>query len=172
MSLDEWRYTLDVNLTGTFLTVKHAAQAMAGSGGSIVAISSIAGALTHRFMAGYCASKAGGEMLVRCAADELGALGIRVNAVRPGLVPTDLAAPLATDDVVVADYLDQMPIARLGTTDDVAAAVRWLAGPESSWVTGQCFAIDGGHTLRRGPRIDTMVERFFGAEAVASIRPR
>ena len=172
MSLDEWRYTLDVNLTGTFLTVKHAAQAMAESGGSIVAISSIAGAITHRFMAGYCASKAGGEMLVRCAADELGALGIRVNAVRPGLVPTDLATPLATDDVVVADYLDQMPIARLGTTDDVAAAVRWLAGPESSWVTGQCFAIDGGHTLRRGPRIDTMVERFFGPEAVASIRPR
>ena len=161
MSLDEWRYTLDVNLTGTFLTVKHAAQAMAGSGGSIVAISSIAGALTHRFMSGYCASKAGAEMLVRCAADELGALGIRVNAVRPGLVPTDLAAPLATDDVVVADYLDQMPIARLGTTDDVAAAVRWLAGPESSWVTGQCFAIDGGHTLRRGPRIDTMVERLL-----------
>jgi NAD(P)-dependent dehydrogenase (short-subunit alcohol dehydrogenase family) len=172
MSLDEWRYALDVNLTGTFLTVKHAAQAMTGSGGSIVAISSIAGALTHRFMSGYCASKAGGEMLVRCAADELGALGIRVNAVRPGLVPTDLAAPLATDDVVVADYLDQMPIARLGTTDDVASAVRWLAGPESSWVTGQCFAIDGGHTLRRGPRIDTMVERFFGAAAVASIRPR
>jgi NAD(P)-dependent dehydrogenase (short-subunit alcohol dehydrogenase family) len=172
MSLDEWRYTLDVNLTGTFLTVKHAAQAMAGSGGSIVAISSIAGALTHRFMSGYCASKAGAEMLVRCAADELGGLGIRVNAVRPGLVPTDLAAPLAADNVVVADYLDQMPIARLGTTDDIAAAVRWLAGPESSWVTGQCFAIDGGHTLRRGPRIDTMVERFFGAEAVASIRPR
>jgi NAD(P)-dependent dehydrogenase (short-subunit alcohol dehydrogenase family) len=171
MSLDEWRHTLDVNLTGTFLTVKHAAQAMP-SGGSIVAISSIAGAITHRFMSGYCASKAGAEMLVRCAADELGALGIRVNAVRPGLVPTDLAAPLATDDVVVADYLDQMPIARLGTTDDVASAVRWLAGPESSWVTGQCFAIDGGHTLRRGPRIDTMVERFFGPGAVASIRPR
>src|SRR5262245_12503229 len=172
MSVEEWRYTLDVNLTGTFLTVKHAAQAMARAGGSIVATSSIAGALTHRFMSGYCASKAGAEMLVRCAADELGGLGIRVNAVRPGLVPTDLAAPLATDDVVVADYLDQMPIARLGATDDVAAAVRWLAGPESSWVTGQCFAIDGGHTLRRGPRIDTMVERFFGAEAVASIRPR
>jgi NAD(P)-dependent dehydrogenase (short-subunit alcohol dehydrogenase family) len=172
MSLDEWRYTLDVNLTGTFLTVKHAGRAMAGAGGAIVAISSIAGALTHRFMSGYCASKAGVEMLVRCAADELGALGIRVNAVRPGLVPTDLAAPLATDDVVVADYLDQMPLARLGTTDDVAAAVRWLAGPESSWVTGQCFAIDGGHTLRRGPRIETMVETFFGPEAVACIRPR
>jgi NAD(P)-dependent dehydrogenase (short-subunit alcohol dehydrogenase family) len=173
MSLDEWRYTMDVNLAGTFLTIKHAAQAMsAGSGGAIVAMSSIAGVLTHRFMSGYCASKAGVEMLVRCAADELGALGIRVNAVRPGLVPTDLAAPLATDDVVVADYLDQMPLARLGTTDDIAAAVRWLAGPESSWVTGQCIAIDGGHTLRRGPRIESMIETFFGPEAVASLKPR
>ncbi len=171
MSLSEWRYTVELNLTGTFLTVQHAGRAMAGAGGAIVAISSIAGTLTHRFMSGYCASKAAVEMLVRCAADELGALGIRVNAVRPGLVPTDLAAPLATDDVVVADYLDQMPLARLGTTDDVAEAVRWLAGPESSWVTGQCVAIDGGHTLRRGPRIETMVESFFGPEA-ASINPR
>ena len=172
MSLDEWRYTVDLNLTGTFLTIKHAGQAMAGAGGAIVAISSIAGTLTHRFMSAYCASKAGVEMLVRCAADELGALGVRVNAVRPGLVPTDLAAPLATNDVVVADYLDQMPLARLGTTDDVAEAVRWLAGPESSWVTGQCVAIDGGHTLRRGPRIETTVETFFGPEAVASIKSR
>jgi len=172
MSLDEWRYTMDVNLAGTFLTIKHAAQAMAGGGGAIVATSSIAGVLTHRFMSGYCASKAGVEMLVRCAADELGALGIRVNAVRPGLVPTDLATPLAADEVVVADYLDQMPLARLGTTEDIAAAVRWLAGPESSWVTGQCVAIDGGHTLRRGPRIETMVETFFGPDAVASLKPR
>jgi len=172
MSVDEWRSTLDVNLTGTFLTIKHAGRAMTGAGGAIVAISSIAGVLTHRFMSGYCASKAGLEMLVRCAADELGALGIRVNAVRPSLVPTDLATVLATDDVVVADYLDQMPLARLGTTDDVAAAVRWLAGPESSWVTGQCVAIDGGHMLRRGPRIESMIERFFGSEAVACIKPR
>jgi NAD(P)-dependent dehydrogenase (short-subunit alcohol dehydrogenase family) len=172
MSLDEWRYTMDVNLAGTFLTIKHAAQAMASGGGAIVATSSIAGVLTHRFMSGYCASKAGVEMLVRCAADELGALGIRVNAVRPGLVPTDLATPLAADEVVVADYLDQMPLARLGTTEDIAAAVRWLAGPESSWVTGQCVAIDGGHTLRRGPRIETMVETFFGPDAVASLKRR
>jgi NAD(P)-dependent dehydrogenase (short-subunit alcohol dehydrogenase family) len=172
MSLDEWRYAIDVNLAGTFLTIKHSARAMAAGGGAIVAMSSIAGVLTHRFMSAYCASKAGVEMLVRCAADELGGLGIRVNAVRPGLVPTDLAAPLAADDVVVADYLDQMPLGRLGTTDDIASAVRWLAGPESSWVTGQCVAIDGGHTLRRGPRIESMVERFFGPEAVASLKPR
>src|SRR5262245_30283831 len=171
-SVEEWRFAVEVNLTGTFLTLKHAGKAMARGGGAIVAVSSIAGVLTHRFMSAYCASKAGLEMLVRCAADELGGLGVRVNAVRPGLVPTDLATPLTADATVVDDYLDQMPLARLGTTDDIAAAVRWLAGPESSWVTGQCVAIDGGHSLRRGPRIQTMVGNLLGPEVLASIRPR
>jgi len=170
-SVEEWRFAVEVNLTGTFLTLKHAGKAMA-CGGAIVAVSSIAGVLTHRFMSAYCASKAGLEMLVRCAADELGGLGVRVNAVRPGLVPTDLATPLTADATVVDDYLDQMPLARLGSTDDIAAAVRWLAGPESSWVTGQCIAIDGGHSLRRGPRIDPMVGNLLGSDVLASIRPR
>jgi NAD(P)-dependent dehydrogenase (short-subunit alcohol dehydrogenase family) len=111
-------------------------------------------------------------MLIRCVADELGPLGIRANAVRPGLVPTELAAPLANDKAVVDDYLGQMPLGRLGTPEDVAEAVRYLAGPESAWVTGQMFAIDGGHTLRRGPYVDSMIESFFGAEALAGIRAR
>ena len=171
-----WRYTMDVNVTGTFLTVKHAGQVMARHGaGAIVAISSIAGVLTHRFMAPYCAAKAAVEMLVRTAADELGPLGIRVNAVRPGLVPTELADPLVQDAVIIEDYLDQMPLARLGRVEDIAATVRHLVGPESTWITGQCIAVDGGHTLRRGPRIETMVERFFGADAMPGMdsrRPR
>ncbi len=171
-SVEAWRYVVDVNMTGAFLTVKHAGQAIGrAGGGAIVAISSIAGVLTHRFMAGYCASKAGLEMLIKVAADELGALGVRANVVRPGLVPTDLAAPLVGEDEIVADYRAQMPISRLGTPDDVAAAVRWLAGPESSWVTGQCFAVDGGHTLRRGPNIDAMIERFMGPDALAAVKP-
>lgn len=150
LDTDVWKRCLDVNLTGAFLTVKHGAAAMT-DGGSIVAISSIAGVLTHRLMTAYCVSKAGLEMLVRNAADELGSAGIRVNAVRPSLVPTDLADPLAANPGIVEDYLEQMPLGRLGTVDDVADAVRYLAGPESSWVTGQIFATDGGHTLRRGP---------------------
>ncbi len=170
-SAEEFRFALEVNVIGTFLTIKHAGRAMAGRHGAIAAISSIAGILTHRFMSAYCASKAGLEMLVRCAADELGPLGIRVNAVRPGLVPTDLAVPLTADTTVVEDYLDQIPLARLGTPEDIAAAVRFLVGPESALITGQVFAVDGGHTLRRGPRIDTMVETFFGAEAVSVITP-
>jgi NAD(P)-dependent dehydrogenase (short-subunit alcohol dehydrogenase family) len=172
-TVDAWRYVLDVNLTGTFLTIKHAGQKMAdGGSGAIVAVSSIAGSLTHRFMATYCASKAGLEMLVKVAADELGSFGIRANAIRPGLVPTDMAMPLTVDEAIVEDYLDQMPISRLGTVDDVAAGVRYLVGPESSWVTGQCFAIDGGHTLRRGPRIDSMIERLLGPDAIAGMTPR
>lgn len=168
--LDAWRYVMDVNLTGPFLTIKHAGQAIAASGGgAIVATSSIAGVLTHRFMAPYCVSKAGLEMLVKVAADELGQVGVRVNAVRPGLVPTEMASVLSGDPGIVDDYVDQMPLGRLGTPEDVAAAVRYLVGPESAWVTGQCLAVDGGHTLRRGPRIEPAVETLLGADALSGL---
>jgi NAD(P)-dependent dehydrogenase (short-subunit alcohol dehydrogenase family) len=162
-SMSEWERVLTVNLTGTFLTIKHSAPVLARSGsGSIVAISSIAGPLTHPYMAPYSVSKAGIETLVRNAADELGRAGVRVNAVRPGLVPTELADPLVADDQVQADYLAQMPLHRLGTVDDIAAGVRYLLGPESSWVTGQILAIDGGHTLRRGPDIEHWARAVYG----------
>jgi NAD(P)-dependent dehydrogenase (short-subunit alcohol dehydrogenase family) len=161
--LSQWQQVLDVNLTGAFLGLKHAGAAMARSGGgSIVAISSIASPLTHRFMTAYCVSKAAVDALVRNAADELGVAGIRVNSVRPGLVPTELAGPLAGDDQVREDYLAQMPVRRLGTVDDVAAAVRWFAGPESGWVTGECLGVDGGHHLRRGPDVEPWARALFG----------
>ena len=165
--LGEWERVMATNLTGTFLTLKHAGAAIARSGGgAIVAISSIAGPLTHPFMAPYCVSKAGLETLVKNAADELGRAQVRVNAVRPGLVPTELADPLVADEAVVADYLAQMPMGRLGTVDDIAAGVRYLLGPESTWVTGQVLAIDGGHTLRRGPDIEHWATALFGEETV------
>jgi NAD(P)-dependent dehydrogenase (short-subunit alcohol dehydrogenase family) len=166
-SMSEWERVLTVNLTGTFLTIKHAAPALArAGGGSIVAISSIAGPLTHPYMAPYSVSKAGVETLVRNAADELGRAAVRVNAVRPGLVPTELADPLVADEQVQADYLAQMPLHRLGTVDDIAAGVRYLLGPESSWVTGQILAIDGGHTLRRGPDIEHWARAMYGDAVV------
>lgn len=161
MPLDQWNNVLNTNLTGAMLTIKHAGKAMVNGGGSIVGISSIAGVLTHRWMTAYCVSKAALEMLVRNAADELGGVGIRVNAVRPGLVPTDLAAGLVNNPAVNADYLDQMPMRRLGTTDDIASIVRFLLGPESTWITGQVIAADGGHTLRRGPDLDSTIEQYM-----------
>ncbi|MEN3274175.1 MAG: hypothetical protein V7636_2936 [Actinomycetota bacterium] len=154
-TLEGWQTVLNTNLLGAFLTIKHAGQAMAANGGgSIVALSSIAGVRTHRFMTEYCVSKAGLEMLVMNAADELGPMNIRVNSVRPGLVPTDLSSGLTASDAIVRDYKTQMPISRLGTTDDIAAAIRYLAGDESGWVTGVNLSVDGGHHLRRGPWLD------------------
>lgn len=165
-SLDEWNQVLGTNLTGTFLTIKHATPHLSGNGGgSIVAISSIAAPLTHRYMTSYCVSKAAVEMLVKQAADELGVVGIRANAVRPGLVPTDISVGLTSTESIVADYLDQMPVGRLGTTDDIAASVRFLLGPESGWITGQCLSVDGGHTLRRGPNLTPLMEMVMGPAA-------
>jgi len=89
-------------------------------------------------------------------------MGIRANAVRPSLVPTDISAGLTGVPDIVEDYLEQMPLHRLGTTDDIAAAVRFLAGPESSWITGVCISADGGHHLRRGPNLHGVMEMVFG----------
>jgi NAD(P)-dependent dehydrogenase (short-subunit alcohol dehydrogenase family) len=105
-------------------------------------------------MTEYCVSKAGLEMLVMNAADELGPMNIRVNSVRPGLVPTELSSGLTASEAIVRDYKTQMPISRLGTTDDIASAIRYLAGDESGWVTGVNLSVDGGHHLRRGPWLD------------------
>jgi NAD(P)-dependent dehydrogenase (short-subunit alcohol dehydrogenase family) len=147
-----WRATVDLNLIGTFLSIKHAAEVMKRSGGgSIIGMSSIAGHTTHRFMSAYCASKAGIEMLVKCAADELGEFNIRVNAVQPGIVDTELMAFITAGGPVLDSYYENMPVSRVGGVEDVAAAVAYLAGPESTWVTGQMLGVDGGHQLRAGP---------------------
>jgi NAD(P)-dependent dehydrogenase (short-subunit alcohol dehydrogenase family) len=105
-------------------------------------------------MTAYCVSKAGVDMLVQNAADELGPLGIRVNAIRPSLVPTDISAGLTQSPAIVNDYLSQMPLGRLGTTEDIASLAAFLLGSESTWITGMSISADGGHHLRRGPNLD------------------
>jgi NAD(P)-dependent dehydrogenase (short-subunit alcohol dehydrogenase family) len=155
---DGWRATVDLNLVGTFLCIKHAAPAMMrGGGGSIIGMSSIAGHTTHRFMSAYCASKAGIEMLVKCAADELGEHHIRVNAVQPGIVGTELMSFITAGGPVLESYYENMPLSRIGTVDDVAAVVCFLAGRDSTWITGQMIGIDGGHQLRCGPDYGTLM---------------
>lgn len=171
-SLDEWNRVLGVTLTGTFLTVKHAGAAMGASGGgSIVAVSSVASATTHRFMAPYCVAKAGVDMLVKTTADELGQVGVRVNAVNPGIIKTDLVAMITPEDSVGASYLHNMPISRFGEVDDVAPAIRYLCGPESAFVTGVCLSIDGGHHLRTGPNYHEWASAMYGtaADGIAAV---
>jgi NAD(P)-dependent dehydrogenase (short-subunit alcohol dehydrogenase family) len=169
---DAWRRTVDLNLTGTMLTIKHGARVMARQGaGSIVAISSVAGAVTHRWFGAYGPAKAGLEMLCMVAADELGASGIRVNTVRPGLTRTDLVEVITAPGPVLEDYLSCMPIARVGEPEDVAALVRFLIGPEAGWITGQNVGVDGGHAIRRGPDMSGLIEGLFGADGLRGIVP-
>jgi NAD(P)-dependent dehydrogenase (short-subunit alcohol dehydrogenase family) len=148
----DFQALMETNLTGVYRCLRAEARAMrAAGGGSIVNISSIAGALTHRWMSAYCASKAGVNMLTRCAADDLGEHGIRVNAVMPSLVPTELTQAMVANAAVTDEYLRRMPVARLGTPEDVAALTAFLLSDQASWITGQVIGVDGGHTLRQGP---------------------
>jgi len=156
---DALRATVDVNLVGTMLTIKHAVAAMrSNGGGSIITMSSGAGAFPHRFLWAYGASKAGIDMLSRSAAEELGADGIRVNSVQPGIVDDELMSFITAGGKLLDDYIGGMPIARVGTVEDIAEAVRFLAGPESSWITGVNLPIDGGHHLRAGANYGLLFE--------------
>jgi len=144
--VSEFTRVLETNLTGAYRAMQHEARLMARSGGgSIVNISSIAGTHTHRWMTAYCVAKAGLNMLTRCAADDLGELGIRVNAVAPGLVPTDLAAGLVANEETVAEYLRRMPLARLGH-DGRHCACRGLPAERRSELD-----YGDGRGRRRGP---------------------
>ena len=155
--LEAVKATFDLNLLGTFLTVKHASAAMvAGGGGSIVGMSSGAGHFPHRHLWAYGAAKAGIEMLCKYAAEELADKKIRVNVVQPGIIDDELMAFITAGGKLLDDYYEQTPISRLGTVDDIARAVRFLAGPESAWITGECLAIDGGHHLRRGANYELL----------------
>ena len=107
-------------------------------------------------------SKAGIDWLVANAADELGVLGIRVNSVRPGLVDTEMGEMIYGVEETVASYHANMPVSRIGVVDDVAAAVRYLVGPESPWVTGVHLSVDGGHHLRGGPDYEPVARMLFG----------
>ena len=171
-SLDDFKATVDVNIVGTFLTIKHAAPHLVrNGGGGIVAVSSIAAAVSHPYLGAYAVGKAGIDMLVKVAADELGRSNVRVNAVRPGLVDTELVAGIVATQAVLDSYITQTPLNRYGSPDEVAELIRFLAGPESAWITGQAIGIDGGHSLRRGPDYTPFAEPVYGADALRGIPP-
>jgi NAD(P)-dependent dehydrogenase (short-subunit alcohol dehydrogenase family) len=121
-----------------------------GGGGAIVNVSSFAGSRGVAGHVAYGASKWALRGISRTAATELGPLGIRVNAVAPGIIDDELMSFITGGGPLLDNYLDQMPLGRVGTVTDVARAVRYLIGPESSFVTGETLGVDGGHHLRRG----------------------
>jgi NAD(P)-dependent dehydrogenase (short-subunit alcohol dehydrogenase family) len=144
MTTDEWDRVMNVNLRGAFVCLRECARAM-DHGGSIVAVTSISGFLADRAMAHYAASKAALAQLVRSAARELGANGIRVNAVAPGTTDTPMFAPTER----LPGYRDMVTrrsaLGRMGTADEVAQAIVALCTLD--WVTGQVLAADGGVSL-------------------------
>jgi NAD(P)-dependent dehydrogenase (short-subunit alcohol dehydrogenase family) len=159
LAYEDARFGAEVlgNVVPQYLVLKYAGLSMLRSGGgSIVAISSTAAVMPSPYLAAYCAGKAAVDQLVRVAADELGRHRVRVNAVRPGLTRTGTTGPLFDTPELHARFLAQQPLARGGEPEDIARAVRYLAGPESGWVTGQCLSVDGGHTLRRFPDIEDL----------------
>lgn len=165
VTTEDFERVLDTNLTGAFRCLRAEGRAMRETGGgSIVNISSIAGALTHPWMSSYCVSKAGLNMLTQCAADELGAVGIRVNAVMPGVVKTPMASVLSDQPLGREEYLRRMPLARIGEPKDVGSVVGFLLSDDASWITGQVFGVDGGHTLRQGPNLVPLFKQMASGE--------
>ncbi len=164
--LDDVRREFDINFSSAFLAVRHAVPMMT-PGGSIVCVSSAAATQAGWGLSIYGSAKAAVERFVRAAAFELGGAGIRVNAVRPGLT---LPPERENDPAVaamVAVYKSETPLGRVGRPEDVARAVRFLAGPESEWVTGQTFSADGGLDQGKGP--DPM-DAMYGTATMDAIR--
>lgn len=150
LGLEGWKATLDVCLTGAFLVMKHAGRVLR-DGGSLTTIASLNGRQPARGMASYCAAKAGVLMLTEVAALELGARGIRVNAVSPGLVDTPMTAGIALVPGLRDDYLENMPLGRAGRPEEIAEAVAFLASDAASWMTGATIDLNGGAHTRRYP---------------------
>jgi NAD(P)-dependent dehydrogenase (short-subunit alcohol dehydrogenase family) len=147
LDLDVWRRTIDINLTGTFLTVKHAVRAMRDTGGSIILTGSPTG-LTGEgadFTA-YSASKAGIHGLARTVAAAYASSGIRVNTVVPAYTETSLVTTISNDPEARAAIIGRIPLGRAGAPADIEGIMVFLASDESAFATGSLFAVDGGMT--------------------------
>jgi 7-alpha-hydroxysteroid dehydrogenase len=167
---DAWRRTVDLNVNGSMYVLKHSAREMVrGGGGSFIGISSIAASNTHRWFAAYGVSKSALDHLMMLAADELGASWVRVNCIRPGLIRTDLVAPILDSPEISGDYASCTPLPRPGEVEDIANAAVFLLSDLASWITGQVINVDGGHCLRRGPDMSAMLEPVFGADALRGV---
>lgn len=151
LEMDEWDFhrTLDVNLAGPFFTMQLAGRAMREQGGgAMINIGSIAGR-AHGLpnCAAYVASKMGLIGLTREAAGEFAAYNIRVNAVCPGIIETEMTAALRQDETRLRKALEDIPQGRLGTPSDVVGVVLFLCSPAAAYLTGQAISVDGGKVM-------------------------
>jgi 2-deoxy-D-gluconate 3-dehydrogenase len=150
LPLEEWRRVLDVNLTGAFVVSRAAARRFVaqGEGGRIVHIASLMSFHAGINTAAYAASKGGVAQLTKAQANEWAPLGIRVNAVAPGWVETDLTTALRADERRFAEISARIPVGRWANGEDIAGAVVFLCLPESEYVNGHILPVDGGWLAR------------------------
>ena len=143
---DQWRRVMGTDLDGVFFTLRAAIPGMVSrKRGAIVTVSSMWGVTGGSCEAPYSAAKAGVIGLTKALAKELGPSGIRVNCVAPGAIETDMTAFLTPEDR--AALADEAPLGRMGTTEEVADAIRFLAGEEARFITGQVLRVDGGMVI-------------------------
>lgn len=145
-----WAKTLAIDLNGVFFGMRAAGNAMktAGVRGSIISTASIAGLVGFQGSAAYCASKGAVIQLTRAAALDLAKLGIRVNAIAPGIIETNMTKPYLDQPKYKALFEQGTPEGRLGQPDDIAFVALYLASDESKFVTGQTITVDGGWTAQ------------------------
>ena len=145
MSEEDWDAVLNVNLKGTFLFTREVSKIMMkqrGTGGSIINLASVVGIMGNAGQANYTASKGGVIALTKTTAKEMGKRGIRCNAIAPGFIESKMTEVLPED--VKKAYMEQIPLRRFGTIDDVARAAVFLASQDSSYITGQILSVNGG----------------------------
>ena len=147
LELDVWQRTIAVNLTGTFLTLKHAVRALLRGGGSIILTGSPTGVNGEgKDFTAYSSSKAGMHGMARAVAAAYATRGIRVNTVVPGYTETPLVAAISGSEADRAAILSRIPLGRAGRPEDVEGIMVYLASDESTYATGAMFTVDGGMT--------------------------
>lgn len=149
--IQEFDYMMNINLRSIFLLMQTALPFLKESKGSIVNVSSVTGKRAFPNILAYCVSKAALDHLTRCSALELAEFGVRVNAVNPGVVITSLHKESGMDDKLYEEFLEHSksthPLGRVGTPDEIADLILFLASDRAMWITGETISIDGGRFL-------------------------
>lgn len=149
-SLDDWDRLMNINLRSVFVLMQKSVPYLAMTRGNIVNVSSVAGPRAFPNLLAYCVSKAATDQLTRCSALELASQGIRVNAVNPGVVVTNLHGRGGMDEKAYNNFLEHSkethPIGRVGKPVEVAELIYYLASEKASWITGATYEIDGGRS--------------------------
>jgi 3-oxoacyl-[acyl-carrier protein] reductase len=146
MSDEDWNAVIATNLTGTFNCIRAASKIMMKQrSGKIINITSVVALIGNKGQANYCAAKAGIIGLAKSVARELASRNVQINAIAPGFITTDMTAALP--EAAKTAMLQAVPLERMGTVEDVAGVVAFLASPDADYITGQVFNVDGGMVM-------------------------